>query len=192
MFCGSCGGQINEGDKVCSFCGTPVASSGDMNPPVYEQQSYSAETSDNVSSPIYDQPNYNYNVVNGENCSDIKTTSLLVFSILEILCCGPATLFGIISLVFWLAKLNPAVKRGDREVALSTKKTIKILLWVGLGIGILVFIGVFIFNLIVGMSVMNASLEMLDSSKSAFDELNSSLVEFDDYSNYYDDYDFEY
>ncbi len=66
----------------------------------------------------------------GNNKESIKTTGLLVWSIIELLCVNiPA---GIIALILWFTKLKPAADKDDAVAANKAKKPIKIVLWLGL------------------------------------------------------------
>ena len=65
----------------------------------------------------------------GNNKEPIKTTGLLVWSIIELFCVNIA---GIIALILWCTKLKPAADNGNVAAANEAKKPIKIVLWVGL------------------------------------------------------------
>ena len=64
------------------------------------------------------------------NKEPIKTTGLLVWSIIELLCVN--MIAGIIALILWCTKLKPAADNGDVVAANKAKKPIKIVLWAGL------------------------------------------------------------
>ena len=64
------------------------------------------------------------------NSAEIKTTAILVFSIIELICVSP--IFGLIALILYFVQLRPAINAGDIEEAKKSKKLIKIFLWIGL------------------------------------------------------------
>jgi len=101
MICRNCGGEIGDFDTTCQSCGTPVSNT---------QQS---------------SVGYEY-----QNNQPIKTTGLLVWSIIEIFCVN--TITGIIGAVLWATRLKPAADRGDIDAALKAKRNIKITLWIGI------------------------------------------------------------
>lgn len=70
-----------------------------------------------------------------DNPLEVKTTGLLVWSILELVCLSP--LFGLIALILYFTSLKPAVASGDLGLVYKSKRTIKTLLIVGLVLGLL-------------------------------------------------------
>lgn len=110
MICKNCGVTMGDFDTFCPNCGAS-ANAGTQ----------------------YSQVNY------GENSSEpIKTTGLLVFSIIETCCINFIT--GLIGIVLWAVKLKPAADSGDVVEAKKAKKLIKIVLWIGLILSLLLII----------------------------------------------------
>jgi len=137
----------------------------------------------------------NYSTVK-QNSAPIKITSLLVWSIIEIFCINPIT--GIIGIILWAIKLKPAADRGDINEVLKTKKIIKIILWVGFGLGFLVIALLLIPMLIaaVMLPMVNSASNVGNSTQDMVDDLRRQLnesayvYEDDEYRNNY--YDFDY
>ena len=175
MFCKNCGSEVNESLLFCPTCGAPVSntSNGAVN-----STSYSA----------VNQPNQNSTVQSGE---PIKTTGLLVWSIIEIFCVNFIT--GIIAIILYFVNLKPAVERGDREAALKAKKTMKIVLWIGIAllIGTLVLITILMLIAAVTIPMMSSTSGVGSYSQSTLDEMDKYLNSLDSssYSSTYDDYD---
>ena len=107
MICKNCGMQVNEFDSNCPNCGTSV-----------DSENFSQDYGSNT----YNHP-------------PIKTTGLLVWSIIELICLSP--IFGLTALILYFVKLKPAVDSGNINEAIKSKRTIKILLWVGVALGII-------------------------------------------------------
>lgn len=173
MFCKNCGSEVNESLLFCTNCGAPINNS----------------SNDAVSSTSYsavNEPNYNTTVQSGE---PIKTTGLLVWSIIEILCVNFIT--GIIAIILYFVNLKPAVERGDREAALKSKKTIKIVLWIGIALAIVTIILTAIPIIIGVVAAANSTSDMLRDSTSTLDDLQYKInsMESSSYSSTYDDYD---
>lgn len=166
MFCGNCGGPIDEGMTFCSYCGSNV----------------------NVAQAV--NSNYTQQV---NNPQPIKTTGLLVWSIIETLCIFPIT--GIIGLILYFTQLRPAAKRGDIEESCKAKKAMKIVLWVGLVLFILGIIITLAVAIIIPMTLMsNDIISQNAMSLDRIDSFNDSIVYQDDAyiirNDYYDDYEF--
>ena len=111
MICRNCGNEVNDLNRLCPRCGASV---------VPENTEY------------YTQ---NYAQSYSQNGQPIKATGLLVWSIAELVCLSP--IFGLIALILWFVKLKPAVESGNINEALNAKRNIKILLWVGIALGII-------------------------------------------------------
>lgn len=92
------------------------------------------------------------------NSADIKTTSILVFSIIELICVNQ--LFGLISLILYFAQLRPAIDRGDVENAKKSKKTITILLIIGLVLNVLAIMAITALIFIPNFSGIQARTEV--------------------------------
>ena len=70
----------------------------------------------------------------------VKATGLLIWAIFELLCICSIT--GIIAIILYCTAFNNAVKFGDTNAALAAKKTMKTVLWVGVGIfGAMILLG---------------------------------------------------
>lgn len=109
MICRNCGATMGDFDTFCPNCGASITTNN-----------YEGNNTDYTASQTVEQP--------------IKTTALLVFSILELCCINPIT--GLIAVILWATKLKAAVDRGDITEALKTKRIIKIILWVGLALSL--------------------------------------------------------
>ena len=118
MKCASCGAEIPNGVKFCPSCGAsqpeiPVA------PPAQPQYSYQAPAAPAYAAPVAAKP---------------KTTGMIVFSIINMLCCGG--LFGLIALIFAIMAGSAATYE-DGVKKLKTAKTLNI---VGLIIGVVMWV----------------------------------------------------
>jgi len=102
----------------CENCGSSVDSSNMICP--------------NCGTPVISNQTINNNHIN------LKTTGVLIFAIIELLCINP--IFGLISLILYFTSLQPAIKSGNLELAQQKKKTIKTLLIIGLVLGIILTI----------------------------------------------------
>ena len=176
MFCKNCGSEVNESLLFCTNCGAPVNNS----------------SNDAVNSTSYSAVNEstNYTVQNGE---PIKTTGLLVWSIIEIVCFCFSILTGIaglVSIILYFVNLKPAVERGDREAALKSKKTIKIILWIGIVLLVIGMILSLVATVLVTLPMVNNASNMGIKARSELDDLQSMLdsMESSSYSSTYDDY----
>ena len=94
MFCKNCGSILNEGEQICSSCGETTNS---------------------------DNQNTSYINSDSNDCKNIPTTSLLVFSVLEIVSCF-GFIPGLIALILYFSKLKPAIENGDKQAALKSKR----------------------------------------------------------------------
>lgn len=129
MICKNCGGQMGDFDTFCPNCGASNAINTANTQ--YSQNSY-AQTS----------------------TEPIKTTGLLVWSIIEIVCCiCPIT--GIIAIILWATLLKPAANRGDAVEAKKAKKPIKIVLWIGL----ILWAVVMIINILIAYPMIKDGIE---------------------------------
>lgn len=108
MICKNCGMEVNDFSTNCPNCGAYVAGDSNM---------------------------YGNNTYQNSNQAPIKTTGLLVWSIIELVCLSP--IFGLIALILYFVKLRPAVDSGNINEIMKEKRTIKILLWVGIGLGVI-------------------------------------------------------
>jgi len=173
MFCKNCGSEVNESLLFCTNCGAPVNNSSND---AVNSTSYSA-----VNEPIQ-----NNTVQNGE---PIKTTGLLVWSIIEIFCVNFIT--GIIAIILYFVNLKPAVESGNREAALKSKKTIKIVLWIGIALFIVGIVLSIIGIVLVTLPIINSASDVGLDARSELDDLQSMLdsMESSSYSSTYDDYD---
>jgi len=175
MFCKNCGSEVNESLLFCTNCGAPVNNS-------------SNDTVNSTGYSVVNEPIQNSTVQNGE---PIRTTGLLVWSIIELVCCvSPLT--GIIAIILYFVNLRPAVERGDREAALKSKKTIKIVLWIGIALAILGTILISVPLIIaVMLPIVNSASDVGINSKSKLDAIDSYLnsMESSSYSSTYDNYD---
>jgi len=175
MFCKNCGSEVNESLLFCTNCGAPVNNSPTND--VLNSAGYSA----------VNEPTQNSAVQNGE---PIKTTGLLVWSIIEIFCVNFIT--GIIAIILYFANLKPAIESGNREAALKAKKTIKIVLWIGIALAILGIILMAIPMIIaIVLPLTNNTPDVGLNARSELDDLQSMLdsMESSSYSSTYDDYD---
>ena len=117
MECPNCGLELKESEKVCPIC-----------------QTVCEENSNVISNDKYEE--YKENERLNEEYGFNK---LLIFSILELFFC--AQFFGIASLVLLFLKLKPAINNRNFEEAATWKRTIKIILIIGLIFGVLLFAG---------------------------------------------------
>ena len=90
------------------------------------------------------------NVINNGQNNEIKTTGLLVFSIIELVCLSP--IFGLIALILYFAQLKPAISRGDIVGAKKSKKSIFTLLIVGIILNVVMSFVVIVLILIPNFS----------------------------------------
>lgn len=141
MNCRNCGVELKEHEKFCPMCATPVnaqVNEGYSKPDII----VNTETNSNH------QNNYNTGYTNSNNMNSYEyyketeniskqmgSTTILVLSILELLCCNQ--LFGIIALVLMATKFKPAIDARNFEAAREAKKTINTILIIGLVLGIL-------------------------------------------------------
>lgn len=131
MICKNCGMEVNDFSTNCPNCGAYVAHNSDM----YGNSTYqqSSQTS-------------------------IKTTGLLVWSIIELICLSP--IFGLIALILYFTKLKPAVDSGNINEAMQSKRTIKILLWVGIALSIIPILMMIILVAIPNFSGIHGRMEI--------------------------------
>ncbi|MBP3284986.1 MAG: hypothetical protein J6M02_05760 [Clostridia bacterium] len=92
MFCGHCGTALNGDETVCPNCQNPVNSNKAQ-----------------VEAQIYNSPE--------EIKTKIGATGLLVWSIVELICCNQ--IFGIIALVLYCTLLQNEIKAGNLQGAMN-------------------------------------------------------------------------
>lgn len=162
MYCERCGTAVNPGMSACPNCGAAIANN--------------------------QQVNYNMNY-GQQSQPQIKTAGFLVWSIIELVCLSP--IMGLIGIILYCTQLKPAADKGDVEGAKKAKKTLKIILWIGVALSVI--IGIVFFLLTIA-----AVLPMVKSSRNTggttIDDLDgtSALIESIQNSDDYDyDYDFE-
>ena len=164
MFCKNCGSILNEGDQICSSCGEATNSA---------------------------TQNTSYINSDANDCKNIPTTSLLVFSIIELLCVN--FIKGLIGLILYFVNLKPAIERGDKQSALKSKKTIKIVLWIGFALSLIFIIFAFAIAIILPMvathNIINNEINSIDNLKSLESEF-SSLEQYNPKYSYDFDYDY--
>jgi len=187
MFCGNCGASVEEGFNNCPNCGAPMKSSVtnqfDAGSTEFSSTNPFSSNTDFNNANYYQQPS---------NTSEVKTTSYLVFSILELFCVNFLT--GLIGLILYFVKLKPSVERGDMEAVKSSKKSIKITLWIGVGLYVL---GI-IMMLLIGVPAILSGMNTLELDNSDFDTINSlnnnsPYIRYDDdYTIYRDSYDYDF
>ena len=114
MNCPKCGLELKEDEKVCPICQT--------------NREGIAETNANNKYEDYKETE-KLNKEYGFN-------KLLIFSILEIFCCNQ--IFGIIAIIFLFLKLKPAIADKNFEEMNKWKRAIKVVLIVGVIIGLLI------------------------------------------------------
>lgn len=171
MFCENCGSKLDDFSGVCPNCN--VVTGG---------QQFSG---DSFNTQYYQQP-----------VQEIKTTGILVWSIIELLCVN--MIAGIIALILYFTQLKPAAEKGDINGAQKSKKTIKIILWIGIGLWILVFLASIAILALNVAAVANTTKGLGDSGYDKINDLqsilenDSSYVDYYDYDydDYYSDYDF--
>ncbi len=120
MKCTSCGSEIPDGVKFCPACGAsqPEApAAAPVAPPAQPQYSYQAPAA--APAPVVAKP---------------KTTGMIVFSIVNMLCCGG--LFGLIALIFSILAGSAATFEDGRQKL----KVAKILNIIGVVLGVVMWI----------------------------------------------------
>jgi len=112
MFCSNCGNELKETEKICPICQTnnDVVVESVVNDK-YEEYKETEKINEK----------YGFN-------------KFLIFSILEFFCC--AQIFGLAAIIFLFFKLKPAIADRNFEEADKWKRVIKIILIVGLTLGI--------------------------------------------------------
>ena len=103
MFCENCGSSVSQDSLICPNCGASVSNAQAFNAQAFNVQ------------PV-----------------QMKTTKLLVFSIIEAICINP--IFGFIAVILYFASLQPAINSGNLTLAQQRKKTIQIILLIGLSL----------------------------------------------------------
>lgn len=114
MYCKNCGMELKDYEKFCPNCGNKIGEST-------EDFNNAKANPNNVSQNNTDLQKYGFN-------------GLLVWSIIELICCS--RIFGIIALVILCGQLKPAVEHGNFVEADKSKSLIKILLIVGIVLGV--------------------------------------------------------
>lgn len=97
------------------------------------------------------------NVIKNSQNTEVKTTGILIFSIIELVCLSP--LFGLIALILYFTKLKPSIDRGDLEGAKKSKKSIFTLLIVGIVLNIVMSLAVMVLIAIPNFSGMQSRME---------------------------------
>lgn len=117
----------------------------------------------------------------------IKIAGFLVWSIIELVCLSP--IMGLIGIILYCTQLKPAADKGDVEGAKKAKKTLKIILWIGVALGVIIGIVVFPFIAVVFPMVRSSR----NTGAPLGDDLGTSaVIESIQNSNDYDyDYDSE-
>jgi len=126
MFCGNCGTALNGDESVCPNCQNHV---GNSNSEVIQGEAHVYNTAEEIK-------------------TKINATSLLVWSIVELLCCNQ--IFGIIALVLYLTLLQNEINAGNLQGAMKAKKTITWVLIGGLIFTVVVSLGSAIFSIVFG------------------------------------------
>ena len=115
MECRNCGFELKQNETSCPICQTPVHNNtGDFTNSNFE---YYKETES-----INEQLGFK---------------NMLIFSVLELICCNQ--LFGIGALLILLLKFKPAVDARNLDAAKEAKKTVNIVLIIGVILSILVW-----------------------------------------------------
>jgi len=113
MFCKNCGSLLDDGTEICPNCNT-IDSDSNNN---FETANKYEEFQENE-----------------ERLKDFNFNKYLVYSILEFFCCFQV--IGVISLVLLFVKVKPSIEQKRFEEAEKYKNIVKILLIVGLFVGI--------------------------------------------------------
>lgn len=115
MFCGNCGSLLNDNEAICPNC-----------------QTVNSDTTVNVNS----NNQYEQYKQNEQSLKNYGFNKLLVYSILELLCCFQ--IFGIIALILLFTQLKPAVEQGRIVEADKVREQVKTILIIGLVLGIII------------------------------------------------------
>lgn len=103
-----------------------------------------------------------------DNDAKIKTTGLLVWSVIEMISCY-TFIPGLVGLILWINSLKPAANRGDVEGAKKAKKRIKISLWIGVAIWVLIFVVIALLvaipNAVDARDITGYSIEFSDATR---------------------------
>lgn len=163
MFCENCGSRLDEMTGTCPNCNSVFGAS----------QTYS-----NSFDVEYQQ----------HPSQEIKTTGILVWSIIELLCIN--MIAGVIAFILYFTQLKPAVESGDLNGVQKSKKTIKIILWVGIVLWVLIFLGGFAITAFLFMVPnMNSTKDLGIEGKNKINDLQSIL---ENDSSYVEEYDYDY
>ena len=122
MYCKNCGMELKDYEKFCPNCGNKIGES---------TEDFNNANPNNVSQNNTDLQRYGFN-------------GLLVWSIIELICCSQ--IFGTIALVLLCVQLKPAVEHGNFAEADKSKSLIKILLIVGIVLGVALKLVGFVYN----------------------------------------------
>lgn len=123
MNCPKCGVELKEEEKICPFCQATSNVVGDEVNTKYQE--YKETESLNQK--------YGFN-------------KLLIFSIVELVCCSQ--LFGLVSVILLFIKLKNAISERNFEEADKWERNIRLILIIGLVVGIFANIFNIIINLV--------------------------------------------
>ena len=138
MNCSNCGLELKENETVCPSCQNHIYSG------------IVVETNAN------EEPNINQSFDSNSKYEEYKEVEklnekygfnkLLIFSILELVCCSQV--FGLIGIILLFLKLKPAIAGRNFEEADKWEKNIRILLIIGIILGLLLGIFQLIVNFV--------------------------------------------
>ena len=124
MICNSCGGQVNDNESVCPYCGQPLTPQAPPQGQPYRQPVYQQ--------PPYQQPPYQQPVYQPAPAVESHMGEAIFVTLF---CCMP---LGIVAIIF-ASQVSSAVNCGDIQGAQRSSKIAHTLAMTSLGIG-LVFI----------------------------------------------------
>jgi len=124
MFCRNCGTALNGDETFCPNCQSPVGSS---NSEVIHGEAHVYNSSEEIK-------------------TKVNATGLLVWSIVELLCCNQ--IFGIIAIVLYFTMLQNEINAGNLQGAQKAKKTIMWVLIGGIIFSVVIFFSTFLFNIV--------------------------------------------
>lgn len=129
MYCGNCGLPLKDDETICPKCNTPIEN-------IIEGKIIDDTNASNTTSEKYKETEDLY--------KKYGFTKLLIFSILELFCCS--NLLGFISLVLLFVQLKSSIDKRNFAEAEKAKKLIELLLIIGLALGILEALLIWIYN----------------------------------------------
>lgn len=127
MFCGHCGTALTGDETVCPNCQNPIENS---NSEVIQGESHVYNTAEEIK-------------------TKINATSLLVWSIVEMICCNQVC--GVVAVVLYFALLENEINAGNLQGAMKVKKAITWVLIGGFIIMLVIFLGMFLLSLGLGV-----------------------------------------